>query len=343
MSWSIIKKRIMKKSLVLLLFICFTMNLYSQNNSNKIYSEFTEKDEYFVTKYGLKNNITGRVVIKPKYDNILCEDDKHVYVVMGNLMGVIDTNSKVIVKLGNYDDLSNITDRRIFVSKGGKFALMGLNGVLYTGYTFDECYEMSEGTFKVRVDKKFGVIDTLGKIIVPIQYDKLTQCIKGKFAGVKIRVTSTNMGEYKTNGISQGNLTIPINNYETHLLNKKGIILYKSTGDENAIVIGNGLLCKIRSGQDCNSNDFIVELLDPTLKQTISYSQCLHISDINDYWIVIKDTHTKKVGLCSLNGEILLKPIYEEISDYDPSTNTATVKFDDQNSFQINKLAKRKE
>ena len=55
---------------------------------------------------------------------------------------------------------------------------------------YDEISFFSEGLSIVKIDDKYGFIDTIGREVIPIKYDRVTSFIKGKDNNTSLAISS---------------------------------------------------------------------------------------------------------------------------------------------------------
>lgn len=88
-----------------------------------------------------------------------------------NLFGVINLSGKVIIPF-MYDDINLRSETAFFVKQRNKWALMSVNGEQLTDFRYDEPFYYSRRGF-VKENGKYGIIDSIGKEILPPQFTDL--------------------------------------------------------------------------------------------------------------------------------------------------------------------------
>lgn len=137
-------------------------------------------------KYG-GIDINGRVVVPFKYDNITSFYKGYAAVQLDNTVQIIDVTGKEVKKLKytilgwDKDDIVNVglDDKfgRIYIATGQEIIppiYQGMPRFIY-GYGF---------ITRVQLNDKWGFIDKLGNVIVPIEYDEASYS-RGKLVASK--------------------------------------------------------------------------------------------------------------------------------------------------------------
>ena len=151
-------------------------------------------------KYGVIN-IKGKTMIKTQYDNITSDDysnEKDGYKSAGYIVanksedgykyGYIDNKGKLQLPI-EYNEISRVTEiqneNEIFLiaRKNGQYGLLK-NGKEVLGYEYQAIeYDENSKIFVLEKTKKFGIANSEGKIIVPVEYTDLE--LKGEYIYVK--------------------------------------------------------------------------------------------------------------------------------------------------------------
>jgi hypothetical protein len=130
-------------------------------------------------------NAKGDWVVEPKYDSAGMFSDYNVAIVSRNeKFGTIDLSGKVVAKL-IYSDIGKFEfgTGLAYANRGGKAGHINAKGEEQVPFTWDETYGFSTfGLAVVRTESKnedeyiYGVVDTNGKIVVPVKYDGAYVC-----------------------------------------------------------------------------------------------------------------------------------------------------------------------
>jgi len=151
----------------------------------------------------LNNNIglidkTGNILLPVKYQNFSITKTSSFYPIKNPIIkiklngkyGFADFNAKVIVT-PRYDYIVEETDNYVIVKNGDKFGLLDkingkeilpclYNDITVVGKEEKTIYTTLQNTyFSLMINNKWGVANTNGKIIVPIEYDNIEITNKG--------------------------------------------------------------------------------------------------------------------------------------------------------------------
>lgn len=141
-----------------------------------------------VCKWGFADS-TGRMVIQPEFDNY--EDFLNGYapVTQGKKLGLIDSTGKVLVQ-PKYDKITPFQGKIAFVKLNGGWGVIDSRGNELIAPKFAEDYrlalpntppqlkaeyypKLNHGYAVVFEGRKWGLVDSLGKIVVDGKYDKV--------------------------------------------------------------------------------------------------------------------------------------------------------------------------
>lgn len=177
------------------------MSLISMLLMSFLFAQYPQSFEDATThKYGYKD-VSGKVIVKPVYD-IAREFEKAPYTCVniganykankGGKWGAIDVQGKVIIPV-KYDLINYIGYGLFAVNIGevfsnmdasseGKFAIFNAAGkpltpFIYTGSLYGLYFEngyviLRTTDVKTNIDK-YGILDSTGKIVLPVQYDDI--------------------------------------------------------------------------------------------------------------------------------------------------------------------------
>lgn len=205
-------------------------HITSQNENNKackgillddgtelikpIYEWISYTDKYFFCKQNNKWGVldsTGKMIIQPLYDETgygISED--LIRVRKDNKWGYINISGETIIQF-DYDFACNFRDGKAYAIKDGKPIFISKTGkkVKRAKKTKNYCPEDIAGVIGIEnqfdsdksliikeSDNLYGVVDTNGNIIIPIEYDEI-----GFYYNDVINVRKGNLwGAYKNNG-----------------------------------------------------------------------------------------------------------------------------------------------
>lgn len=132
-------------------------------------------------------------VLPPDYENIQCMQDSNFMVRQNGKIGILRPGGRVILPL-EYDLLEESpypvrvfqwgiddpellkvprtpTHLPLVVGKKDRYALMQRDGQLLTGYDYDYAEGFHAGRAAVRQNGRWGFLDSLGKVAIPLKYD----------------------------------------------------------------------------------------------------------------------------------------------------------------------------
>jgi hypothetical protein len=162
----------MKKT-ILLVFLLSTAFGFSQNS----------KLIPFVSnsKWGFSDR-NGKLVIQPVYDSVGffntssvgLKDLTFAYVYQNKKMGVIDSQSKLILPV-TYQFVKNIRNTFHFIAttEQGKMGLVGESNQIILPFEYDAINEVVNDSYILNKNKKIGLADANGKIVIPVIYDQI--------------------------------------------------------------------------------------------------------------------------------------------------------------------------
>ncbi len=117
------------------------------------------------------------------YEKVL-DYNEHFFTVQrdGNLT-YLDRNGKE--RFGIFEQMSGFFNGYSWVKRNGKYGIIDTNGRYVIPIEYDNSgyrsmeYMYSEGLFMVEKEKKYGFVDTLGQVVIPIQYQSAQHCTEG--------------------------------------------------------------------------------------------------------------------------------------------------------------------
>lgn len=149
-----------------------------------IYDKVVEKHQYRIivsynNKHGVLNS-AGGIVIPLVYDYARFDHYKYIVVKQDDKYGVFNESGKLIIPI-KYTAIS-CHDDYVKVCKDCCWGVINVDGQ----EIIPPIYELINGFFVdyaiaiVRLNKKYGLIDRLGREITPIKYDLIESFVKGK-------------------------------------------------------------------------------------------------------------------------------------------------------------------
>lgn len=302
----------MKKLLygILMIFVLLiSENIYSQSDR---YLKI-EKNTMEGTKYGIRDLKTNSEIIPTIYDDIGDYSFDRFVVVKNNKIGVVDINNKIIIPL-EYSFVSNYINDRTFLSNGSKMAMADEYGKILTSFVYDDVLGYSNSIIRVVQNNKIGYISNTGKTILPSIFINGDDC--------------------------KGNFIVTYSNRIPTLYSKKGVQIYKGEKGEQIEIVPTG---EIAFGDLYESGYY--ERKYTVIKANGEVMKPVYYRGLNieDNWIKITTSPDSgwRYGIMSFTGDILLKPNFAKISDYDfDNGNLAKVEFPNGSFFFINKTVK---
>jgi serine/threonine protein kinase len=128
-------------------------------------------------------NDANKVVITPKYDDILTFSDGMAPVRLNGQWGFVNTAGKEIAKT-QYEEIFGFSKGLAGVKKNGKWGFINTSGKVATPLKYDLVTDYSEGMAGVRKDGKWGFVNLSGKEIIPCKYHNAWSFTDG-LAGVE--------------------------------------------------------------------------------------------------------------------------------------------------------------
>jgi hypothetical protein len=145
--------------------------------------------KYYQVLLGKKVGVVdeaGKQVIPCNYDNLGNYGDSALVAKKDGLTGVMSWKENVIIPF-KYENIYRRGDGFI-VRLNGKYGVKSLNGQDISAPVYDYIEGSAQNVFFVESSRKIGMIDMLGKIVIPVEYDSYTICGKGS-----VQVTKNNL------------------------------------------------------------------------------------------------------------------------------------------------------
>jgi len=175
--------------LISIFFLLLTNNTHGQD---KLISFKNEKGNLI----GFKST-TGKVIVEPQYDWIgYTFVNGHILVSIEDKVGVMNVNGEIVVPLlyNSIDIHAFANDSVISVTQNEKYGYIDKVGNILIPIKYDDLGNYHNGQYKVMVNGKWGIINLKGEILLPIRYTDIVQPFCNGFATVQIgyRRDSTN-------------------------------------------------------------------------------------------------------------------------------------------------------
>ncbi|EAZ94449.1 hypothetical protein FBBAL38_12165 [Flavobacteria bacterium BAL38] len=133
------------------------------------------------SKWGFSDQ-AGKIMIQPVYDSVGFFNTSSVgvkyltfaYVYQNKKMGVIDTQNKILLPI-TYQNIKNIDETLHFIAinEAGKSGLVSNENRVLIPFEYDRIDEVVNFSFVLRKNKKIGLADVNGKIVIPVVYDQI--------------------------------------------------------------------------------------------------------------------------------------------------------------------------
>jgi len=147
--------------------------------------------------------------------------------------GIFDYSARLIVPI-EYDEVSNMAFGSGFkVTKNNKVGWLDTKGKEILPVKYDEIYDFSDGDefqnlYKVKIDTLFGVVDNLGKTIVPARFEHLF--VKGKLF---MTIQHSKWGVYTKEGVK---LYEPVMDYISQSNTEGSYLLFLHSAKRGGII-----------------------------------------------------------------------------------------------------------
>lgn len=316
--------------------VCLSVYASAQEHDYKTFEKNTTEG----TKVGVNNVKTGKEVLPAIYDAVGGYSNHRFFVRQNGKAGVVDTTGKIIIPI-IYDDGGYIGDRAFFI-KGTKAAMFNYEaGVAMTTFIFDDVLGYVDGVARVKIGDKIGYIDKYGKYILQCKFTEGQDCKNGFILVMEKSSMSTGY-EYVTRD-QYGKVTskedIVKNGKVPIVFNTKGQIVYKGVQGET-VTFNSGSSTFTVEEPSTHTGGHYEKLINSVGKELIPYSSKYQFYDgVN--WLTLvanPNSNSSTYGIVSLDGKILLKPNFKEISKYEfKGEDLAKVFFQDGTFFYIDK------
>ncbi len=260
-------------------------------------------------KWGIINK-KGEIIMPFDYDFIYpCSENSFLVNGKNDSAGLINKDNDIIIPF-DYDDMfydvksgliqvqQNVTDDLVhngFFDTSGKEVIPCIyDGLLVTeGYNYDF---VSEGLITLKKDGKWGVLNTKGEVVIPFEYEHLSNCSDGRVVGYK---PQTQAGPH-----------VP---FKWTCFDKSGRVVF----EKDCMYLYN-----FSDGVAVVHYDFGVGVVDKDGKDIMPYNEVLFGYSIDNFYhgvsrvsLEYNDGDTL-YGYINKKGEFVVPPIYTSISEY---------------------------
>ena len=266
-----------------------------KNNKLILFPEFEKAYWNGKIGYAINKNkefalidMQGNKITDFKYNSLRQTSENYISVKENGIRKFIDIKGKVI-----FNDSINIIDRGIFNSlavykgKNNKFGLIHINGSLITEPLYSVIYGGNYSkNWVVKKENKYGVLNSLGNIVIPIIHDKIEYVVN---ESNPVPVKNNNKFGYTLNSIE----IIPYE-YDEALPFKNGIARVKKNGKYHFINTKNKTLCSFNhdGGGDC----------------------CIESNYFSNGRYIFKSNG--KYGYINKRGKVVIDPIYDKATRF---------------------------
>lgn len=124
-------------------------------------------------KWGFVSKL-GEEVIPVKYDRANAFSEGLTMVGQKNTYYIIDENGEIITTLTfDLDEFGYFNNGKITVEKDKKVGVIDKYGKIIIPIEYNNIFELSDNSYRVEKDNKAGIINQNGKTIIPIEYDEI--------------------------------------------------------------------------------------------------------------------------------------------------------------------------
>lgn len=129
-------------------------------------------------KYGYVND-SGDIVIPFMYSSAQKFKYGKAIVSVGSLHGIIDIEGNAVIPF-NYTGFNPSYDYNVIAAadKNSKWGLISFTNNVLTPFIYDYIFEFDNGYAAVLQKGRYGVIDTSGKLIVPVKYNSADEALR---------------------------------------------------------------------------------------------------------------------------------------------------------------------
>lgn len=295
-----------------------TMHLNRIHDNLYIFN--TQPYQYQPAKYGLVDNEGNEIYVSDYklIDNgssIWERNDQGRY-------GLISYSGKRLLET-KYDTVSALQENVAYMfSRDGKSGILSKEGKILVNLDnpFQELYSMSESYFGVKIDSKFGFVDTLGRLRIANRYDSITHyqsgmaaiSLLGRWGYINKSEKLVVQPQFERAYPFSGGLAVVKKDGKYGMVDKRGGTVvpieydHISSGKENRFLV----IKENAEGQQ-------VGLVNKTGSSLI-YPKYDSLNDLGNGYVII--SRRDKFGLLTVEGRSTIPLIYDDLT-YDPYNN----------------------
>lgn len=353
---------------VIVMFVIAIKKLINSDATNNGIVATTYFTIYSNDKWGVIDN-NAKTIIEPTYDEmvIIPDNKKDVFICTENVdydnntytTKIINSKNNEIFKdynkvqaIENYDEYNNLWYEKnvLKFEKNGKYGLINLEGKLLLEPEYDEIYSLRgiEGSLITVKDKKQGIVDATGTVIVPNNYLEIKSL--GKDTNLYIvKGDNNNYGIYEKTEIKyqevkqlnnkdiycvkENNKYKVIDEEENEILNfkftdikeiKENIVIYINNKKYGAYDIeqNKNIKCEYDELKYTCENNFIAKKnnlygiidIDNNIKQKIEYALVGYYEEAQIYELEPKNNESAENIILNNNLQEIAKGILDDVS-----------------------------
>ena len=264
-------------------------------------------------RYGLIDK-SGKI-ISDEYDFIGNIDYGFAKIKQKDKYGLMDKNGKIIIPC-EYNDILTLTKEPdlIAVKKDNQWGFVDKNNHTIIPFVYEQVWHFHNGFAKIRNNQQYGMIDLTGKIIIPTQYQWLSDANE---QGVMVYKQDNKFGLInKDNQIIREAKSEKIADFN-HIIIQKQTVSINKTVEENS-----------PQEKQADNTEYDFEKIDGKYVMSEKMSHVISEKMSNNDKIMIKKDKFKdglaifmgkdeKYGVIDLDGKIIVPAIYDKVYDFE--------------------------
>lgn len=206
-----------------------------------IYNDFSVSTPVIIfrnlqEKYGMVNS-NGNIVIPFEYEELYKQESGFIVGKRNGKAGVFDKNGKLRISF-EYKDLYEFDDKNgIYLADGNKIVDTD-NKVLLSGYQNIAPVYYNNERFIVSRNKKYGIVDIKNKVLLPLEYDEISNWVE---YGPRDRHFIVKNGKHGL--IEHGTFKVIIPPVYDLFIQRRGMIFAHKNGKSGILNINNKEIC----------------------------------------------------------------------------------------------------
>lgn len=265
-------------------------------------------------KWGYINR-TGKIVTPCKYDDIRYYADNLVFVKSNNKWGVFDKQLGKTVMVAQFDTIiTNYSSRELFAGKIGNKYCAYYNAKEILPLEYDSISIVS-GYLVVRENNKFGLVDSLGQTIVPIQFDEIQYRYDGYFSLDNDRFFKPSTGEsisysqyYYRDPYTDGYKVFSLSDCDIYINRNQEDVFQKRFHTARSFSNGIAMITNFDLSRQC---------IDTLGNVLFEVPNGFYIEPFKKNIAICFEENTRLYGLINRQGEIIVEPQYKGIYSND--------------------------